>query len=97
MSSSYSGSSNSWPYVAASLLAGVSAGYMLGVASSRWLMSRSDAAKPPETTRQPAQLPPSGNLVSALVELTAEVSMVSMRPQSGMAHYSSEPRYLYVL
>lgn len=78
---SSSNSSNfSWPYAAASVLAGVGAGYMLGVASSKWLMSRSDAAKPQETTRQPAQQPPPGNLVSALVELTAEVWMVGVHP-----------------
>lgn len=79
MSSSSSGGSVSWPYAAASILAGVGAGYALGVASSRWLGSGTSAAPRPRPSEAiPQQQAPgnetSGNLVAAVVELTAEVS-----------------------
>lgn len=85
MSSSSSGNSISWPYAAASILAGVGAGYALGVASSRWLFSGENAqvrTNPGVSSPQRQQVPggaASGNLVAALVELTAEVgTFISM-------------------
>ena len=88
MSSSSSGSNFSWTYAAASVAAGVGAGYVLGVASTRWLASGESAprrreSRPSDASLQQQQLqqPPAlglgsaaaGNLVAAVVELTAEV------------------------
>ena len=77
-SSSGPGSSVSWSYVAASVLAGVGAGYALGVASSRWLAAgesatRRGSSRPPAATQQALDGAASGSLVAAVVELTAEV------------------------
>lgn len=77
MSSSSAGTSVSWPYAAASILAGVGAGYALGVVSSRWLFSGENTRTTPVGSNLQRQQPPtstvSGNLVAAVVELTAEV------------------------
>ena len=83
MSSSSSGSNFSWTYAAASVAAGVGAGYVLGVASTRWLASGESAPRRRESRPSDASLqqPPAsglgsaaaGNLVAAVVELTAEV------------------------
>ena len=77
-SSSGPGSSVSWSYVAASVLAGVGAGYALGVVSSRWLAAgesatRRGSSRPPAASQQALDSAASGNLVAAVVELTAEV------------------------
>ena len=89
MSSSSSGSNFSWTYAAASVAAGVGAGYVLGVASTRWLASGESAPRRRESRpsdaslqqQQQLQQPPAlglgsaaaGSLVAAVVELTAEV------------------------
>ena len=78
-SSSVPGSSVSWSYAAASVLAGVGAGYALGVVSSRWLAAgedrtrRSSSRPPPVASQQALGSAASGSLVTAVVELTAEV------------------------
>lgn len=82
MSSSGSGSGSgiSWSYAAAGILAGVGAGCVLGVASSRWLGSgRESAARgrmpagPSPARVHASDVTVSANLVAAVVELTAEV------------------------
>lgn len=102
MSSSSTGTNVSWPYAAASILAGVGAGYALGVASSRWLF-------PGETTRtNPAVSSPqrqqvlsstdSGNLVAAIVELTAEVgAYVSVSTYHIRAVFPNRSEYSFCL
>ena len=82
-SSSGPGSSVSWSYVAASVLAGVGAGYALGVVSSRWLAAgesatrqgatRQGSSRPPAASQQALDGAASGSLVAAVVELTTEV------------------------
>ena len=75
-SSPGSGSLVSWSVTAAGVLAGLGAGYALGVASSGWLASgrhgrpRTSSASSHSVAIDAAV---SGNLVAALVELTAEV------------------------
>ena len=72
-SSSGSGSLVSWSVTAAGVLAGLGAGYALGMSSSSWLTS-SRSQRPSVPARASAvEGNVSGNLVAALVELTAEV------------------------
>lgn len=66
-------SPSSWHYTALTVLAGVGAGYLLGVVSGKWIWksrvpSRSST---PRSQGQPSSL--TSSLVSAIGELTAEV------------------------
>lgn len=100
MSSSSTGTSVSWPYAAAGILAGVGAGYALGVASSRWLFPRENTrtTDPMGSRPQPQQLlssTDSGNLVAAIVELTAEVgASVSVSNYHICVVFPNRPRVL---
>lgn len=81
MSSSSSGyGSVSWTYAAAGILAGVGAGYALGIASSRWMVA--EGARPRGgsgpgaagvSAKASSGTASTTNLVTAVVELTAEV------------------------
>lgn len=61
-----SNSGVSWRYTAVGVLAGVGAGYLLGVISSKWLWRQ----KPRQRPRNP---PGDPELVAALTALTSEV------------------------
>lgn len=89
MSSSSAGSNSlvSWSFAAAGVLAGVGAGYALGVASTNWSVAAHSAATSGRSTASSTRIsgPPttntrtldtntsSNNMVAAIVELTAEV------------------------
>ena len=77
MSSSggWSGSPSSWSVAAVGVLAGLGAGYALGAASNGWLEAR--RRRPPPASSSQVAVEVSGNLVAALVELTAEVEVPS--------------------
>lgn len=73
-SSSGSGSLVSWSVTAAGVLAGLGAGYALGMSTSSWLSSsRSRRPSGPGPRSAAVGESVTGNLVAALVELTAEV------------------------
>ena len=73
-SNSASGSLVSWSVTAAGVLAGLGAGYALGMSTSSWLSSsRSRRPSGPGPRAAAVGESVTGNLVAALVELTAEV------------------------
>ena len=57
------------------VLAGLGAAYALGAASNGWLEAR--RRRPPPASSSQVAVEVSGNLVAALVELTAEVEVPS--------------------
>lgn len=62
-------SSLSWRYTVFGVLAGVGAGYILGVISSKWLWKHKDRPRPGGS-----QPPRDSELVAALAALTSEVA-----------------------
>ncbi|CAI8011608.1 Regulator of microtubule dynamics protein 1, partial [Geodia barretti] len=78
-SSSGSGSLVSWSVTAAGVLAGLGAGYALGMSSSSWLTS-SRSRRPSRAAAVEGNV--SGNLVAALVELTAEIARLRQTVES---------------
>ena len=74
--SSQTSSPSSWHYTALTVLAGVGAGYLLGVVSGKWIWKqRSRGATPYRSTtpRSQGQSSSMTGLVSAIGELTAEM------------------------
>lgn len=76
--SSQTGSPSSWHYTAMTVLAGVGAGYIIGVVSSRWIWkvqrsTRLRRSSAPQSQGQASSSSLSSSLVSAIGELTAEI------------------------
>ena len=74
--SSQTSSPSSWHYTALTVLAGVGAGYLLGVVSGKWIWkqrpTRTDLSRS-TTPRSQGQSSSTAGLVSAIGELTAEI------------------------